>query len=155
MTLTSAFNVTHAFCGAVSLAAFAYKLGDRRKAPGNLALRGMCSARLCTALASLCLTPACYVRIDRLCGVPNLASLLGHGLLIVGALSSHLTVIGWFTPPEAVRRRAVRAGAAYALALATVVVLFLRTPLPGEHPNGCPPCWTARPPDLRPSGEPH
>ncbi|WP_407286837.1 hypothetical protein [Streptomyces sp. BP-8] len=86
---------------------------------------------------------------------PLLTSLLGHGLLIVGALSSHLTVIGWFTPPEAVRRRAVRAGAAYALAPATVIVLFLRTPLPGEHPNGCPPCWTARPPDLRPSGEPH
>ncbi|MGG7573324.1 hypothetical protein [Streptomyces sirii] len=66
--------------------------------------------------------------------MPNLASLLGHGLLILGAPSSHLTVIGWFTPPEAVRREAVRAGAAYALALATVIVLFLRTPQPGEHP---------------------
>ncbi|MFG2207178.1 MAB_1171c family putative transporter [Streptomyces sp. NPDC048638] len=134
MTATSTLNITHALCGAISLFAFAYKLIDLRRDPENLALRGVCSARLCTALAYLCITPSCYVRIDRLLGIPNVAELLASAFIVLSALSSHLNMIGWFASPGDVRCKVIRACAAYGVALTTMLVLFFRTPLPGEHP---------------------
>lgn len=132
--VTAVFDVIHPFCGAISLFAVAYKLRDLRRDRGNLSLRGMCATRLFMALAYLCLTPAAYVRIDRLAGVANLCTLLGDGFIVAGALSSHLMVLGWFNSPEDTRRKARRISLAYSAALIALVALFVRAPLRGEHP---------------------
>ncbi|RDG39797.1 MAB_1171c family putative transporter [Streptomyces corynorhini] len=134
MTLHQVFSVTHTLSGALCLIAFAYKWGDLKRDPGNLALRALCSARLFNGLAYLMLAPATYVRIGEFTGSANLGTLLGQGLIVLAALSSHIMVLSWFCSPEKARQRLPYVALFYLVALTAMVALFFSASLPGSHP---------------------
>ncbi|WP_406480211.1 MAB_1171c family putative transporter [Streptomyces platensis] len=132
--VVAAFNLAHPACAAASFLALGYKLRDLRQDPGNAALKALCTARLCTALAWVWLTPWLYVRIDHLTGIANLSALLSNGCIVLSALSTQLMLLGWFHDPAEARRKAPWVWAFFCAALMTMIVLFLSCPLHGEHP---------------------
>ncbi|MDJ0344114.1 hypothetical protein QMK19_35955 [Streptomyces sp. H10-C2] len=130
----SAFNVAYPICASASFIALGYKLRDLRRDPHNTALRSLCVARLCTALAYVWITPWLYVRIDALSGTSNLSTLLSNGFIVLSSLATQLMMLGWFNDPDEARRKAPWVWAFFCAALVLMTVLFLVDPLPGEHP---------------------
>ncbi|MFB7864267.1 MAB_1171c family putative transporter [Streptomyces sp. NPDC056069] len=133
-TLDTVFSYTHTLSGVVSLSAFGYKWRDLRRDPGNLALRALCGTRLFNGLAYLVLAPVTYRWIGAHTGIPNLGTLVGHCFIVLGALSAHVMVAGWFGSPEEARRRLPRMAMLYLTAIAVMTGLFFAAPLPGAHP---------------------
>lgn len=128
------FSCTHILTGLICLATFRYKWRDFRGDPKNLALGALCATRFFNGLAYLLLAPVTYVWIGELSGIPNLATLLGHSLIVLAALAAHVMVTGWFRSPKEARRRLPNVTLPYLLAILVMSVLFFATPLPGARP---------------------
>ncbi|MFI9724569.1 MAB_1171c family putative transporter [Streptomyces sp. NPDC052396] len=133
-TAIAAFDIVYPLCAVTSFLALGYKVRDLRRDSGNSALRALCLARLCTALAYVWITPCLYVRIDRLLGIANLGTLLSNGCIVFSALATQLMLLGWFNDPAGVRRKAPWVWAVFGTAVVAMILIFLGAPLPGEHP---------------------
>jgi hypothetical protein len=129
------YNLGFPLCAALIWAAFAFKLRDlQRRAWRDGALRAICVSFGCAGVAFTLATPSVYWRVDQLLGVPNLATLLIYGGVLVLSVSAQVLLLIWIGPPDQtgvrVRRRLLLSG----LALAAMVVLFVRAPVPVEEP---------------------
>jgi hypothetical protein len=129
------YNVGFPICAALIWAAFALKLRDlRRAAWRDAALRAICVSFGCAGLAFTVAAPWVYRRVDELVGVPNLATLIIYSNVLILSVSAQILLLIWIGPPEQVRARIRRRVVLSGLALATMIVLFVRAPLEVEEP---------------------
>ena len=113
-------------------AAAAYRLPAVRRRPGDRRLRASWFATLSFAAAATVLLPPVYGAINRLAGVPNLARLLGNGLVLVAAWHNQAFLFSLNYPDAAARQRARRAGWVLLGALALLFALFALAAAPEE-----------------------
>ena len=117
---------------ALAWAAVAYKLPALRRRPRDPALRAYWLTLLALAAALTVLLPPVYLAIDGLTGIPNLARLLGHGLILATGCAVR-SFVGYLSYPDAAARpdprRSVRD---LAVALALLAVLFGLAPVDEE-----------------------
>jgi hypothetical protein len=120
---------------ALTWAAVAYKLPALRRRPRDRSLRAYWTTLLFLGLAVTALLPPVYLALGRLTGVPNLARLLGNGLVMVACWSLRAFLLHLALPPEASRRAIARAGLALVAMLALLAFFFALAPLGEAAPT--------------------
>ena len=120
---------------ALTWAAVAYKLPALQRRPRDGSLRAYWTTLLFLGLAVTALLPPVYVALGRLTGVPNLARLLGNGLVMVACWSLRAFLLRLALSPEAAGRAIARAGLALAAMLALLALFFALAPLGEAAPT--------------------
>ena len=129
------YNVGFPICAALIWAAFLFKLRDlRRAAWRDAALWAICVCFGCAGVAFTTAAPWVYRRVDELLGVPNLATLIIYGNVLMLSVSAQVLLLIWIGPAEQVQARVRRRALLSVLALAAMIVLFVRAPLEVEEP---------------------
>jgi len=109
---------------ALAWAAVAYKLLALHRTPGELGLRSFWFGLLALALSLTTLLPPVYLGIDRLVGIPNLARLLAHCLMVIAAWSIHMFLFYLNYPDAQARPGRRREGLLLGLTIALLIGLF-------------------------------
>jgi hypothetical protein len=129
------YNVGFPLCAALIWAAFAFKLRDLyRSGWRDAALLAICVCFGAAGVAFTVAAPWVYRRVDELLGVPNLATLVIYGNVLILSVSAQVLLLVWIGPPDQVRTRVRRRMALSGLALAAMIVLFVQAPLEVEEP---------------------
>lgn len=109
---------------ALAWAAVAYKLSAFLRHPGEPALRSFWFGLLALALSLTTLLPPVYLGIDRLVGIPNLARVLAHCLMVLAAWSIHMFLFHLNYPDAQARPDRRREGLLLGITLALLIGLF-------------------------------
>lgn len=87
------------------------------------------------AMAATVFYPSVYRALDRAAGVPNLAELVGHSLILVAAWQAHSILIFLIYERSAAWRRTWVGGALVAVATTAMAVFFGLAPVDQEAPQ--------------------
>ncbi|MFK0017007.1 MAB_1171c family putative transporter [Streptomyces sp. NPDC091027] len=118
-------NVVYAVLAVITWSAFAYKAKDLVNDRGNRELRLLCLAIATFAAPFVTASPWLYVRIDRLLGYPNIATLITYVEVAVCLASFIALLVSWSSAQTKVRLRQ-RVIVAYSVAtILAMIVLFL------------------------------
>ncbi|MEQ4302037.1 MAB_1171c family putative transporter [Plantactinospora sp. B6F1] len=123
------------FCAGVAWIAVSYKLVALARNPRNLNLWVL---TLCIALPAAGFTmavPAVYTSVNRLFGVPNLASLLVYGCIVGYSITALVMLMLWHMPAAEALPRARVLAVFYGLVLVTMAVLFAFSGATVEAPS--------------------
>jgi hypothetical protein len=109
--------------------ALAYKLVHLRRDPHNAALRTICAAFACSAMAFTLVVGPIYAPIDAFLGVPNLAKLFVHTSMVVFGVCALRLLMLWQFPTAEARRRGRPVTALGGAVVAVMVTLILVAPI--------------------------
>ncbi|PWU50827.1 hypothetical protein DLJ47_23110 [Micromonospora sp. S4605] len=87
------------------------------------------------AIAATVFYPAVYRAFDHAVGVPNLAELVGHSLILISAWQAHSILIFLIYPRSAARRRTWAHGALVLVCMAAMAIFFGLAPVDQEAPQ--------------------
>jgi uncharacterized protein DUF6545 len=87
------------------------------------------------AVAATVFYPTVYRALDRAAGVPNLAELVGHSLILVAAWQAHSILIFLIYERSAAWRRTWVGGVLVAVAVTAMAVFFVLAPVDQEAPQ--------------------
>ncbi|OEJ21023.1 MAB_1171c family putative transporter [Streptomyces subrutilus] len=97
------FNIVYGILAVISWSAFAYKLRDLIKDPGNRELRLLCLAIATFATPFVVAAPWAYVRIDRLIGITNIATLITYTSVAVCLASFLALLVSWSSAQDRIK----------------------------------------------------
>lgn len=140
------YNVLFPLCAVMAWSACLYKLRDLRRDRRNPTLRALCAAIAFPALAFTLAPSWIYLRVDRMLGVANLATLGIYGSVVVHSAAAQVLLLLWTYPSEQAWRRARWRLLVCGLALATIVTLFLLASVPEERPTDFDAYYAGTPP---------
>lgn len=112
-----------------------YKLIALLRSPPNPALRAHVLALTALALAMTAFLRPVYGTFDLWFGVPNLAELIGHALIVVSAWQAQILLLLLAHPREVARNRIRRRGYLIAGTLLVMGTLFTLAPVDVEAPG--------------------
>ncbi|MGV9764927.1 MAB_1171c family putative transporter [Micromonospora tulbaghiae] len=92
-------------------------------------------AIMALAMAATVFYPTVYRALDRAVGVPNLAELVGHSLILLAAWQAHSILIFLIYPRSAARRRTWAHGALVVVSVAAMAIFFGLAPVDQEAPQ--------------------
>ncbi|MGP4002777.1 MAB_1171c family putative transporter [Streptomyces sp. 8N706] len=129
------FNLVYGVLAVITWSAFLYKSRDLLRDWHNRELRLLCLAISTFATPFVFAAPAVYVRVDRLLGTPNIATLITYSSVAVCITSFLALLVSWSSAQHRIRLRH-RMLMAYAVAtIATLITFFcLGDVSDAEHP---------------------
>jgi hypothetical protein len=116
-------------------AAVLYRTWCLPKGPRSAQRIAMWLGILALALAATMFQPAVYRAFDEVVGVPNLAELVGHGLILVSAWQGHAILVFLIHPRRSARWRTWVYGALVAVVVAVMAIFFNLAPVDQEAPQ--------------------
>ena len=119
-------DIVYPACAILAITSLIYTIPRYRRDPARRALLGLTGFLVLVFLAD---TPAIYVDLDALVGVPNLAKLVVHGGVISVCLSWQSMLSHWVHPPALASRSVRRWTAGYLLTFVLMAWLFLTAPV--------------------------
>ena len=109
-----------------------WRLPKGARSPQRIALW---LAIVALAMAATAFYPTVYQALDRAVGVPNLAELLGHSLILIAAWQAHSILIFLIYPRSAARRRTWAHGALVLVSVTAMAIFFGLAPIAQEAPQ--------------------
>ena len=97
------FNIVYGALAVISWSAFVYKLRDLIKDPGNRELRLLCLAIAAFATPFVVASPWLYVRIDKLLGTTNIATLIIYTSVAICLTSFLALLVSWSSTQNRIR----------------------------------------------------
>ncbi|MFG2986159.1 MAB_1171c family putative transporter [Streptomyces sp. NPDC048258] len=97
------FNLVYGVLAVISWSAFVYKLRDLLRDRGNPDLRLLCLAIATFATPFVVAAPWVYVRIDRLLGITNIATLITYTSVAICLASFLALLVRWSSAQDRVR----------------------------------------------------
>ncbi|MCP3804322.1 hypothetical protein NLX83_34150 [Allokutzneria sp. A3M-2-11 16] len=111
------------------------RMAEGQHRAGSPARRAVVLALFCLALSMTVLTPDPYAALAELTGVPNIARLVGHSLMLVVAWAVHVFVLHLKRPDDLVWARTHRYTSGALLAFAGMALAFALSDLPVDDPR--------------------
>jgi hypothetical protein len=109
-----------------------WRLPKGSRSPQRMALW---LAIVALALAATAFYPAGYQALDRTTGVPNLAELVGHSLILIAAWQAHAILIFLIYPRSAARWQTGVRGGLVAASVTLMAAFFVLAPVDQEAPQ--------------------
>ncbi|MGP3949921.1 MAB_1171c family putative transporter [Streptomyces sp. 7N604] len=129
------FTLVYGFLAIVTWSAFFYKLKDLARDWRNKELRLLCLAIATFAAPFVFASPAIYVRVDALLGIPNIATLIIYTSVAICNVSFLALLVSWATAQSAVRLwHRILVGYAGATIIAMALLFSLGRVDDAEHP---------------------
>lgn len=116
-------------------AAAIYRTWRLPKGPRSPQRVALWLAIVALAMAATVFYPTVYRALDRAVGVPNLAELVGHSLILIAAWQAHAILIFLIYPRLAARWRTWARGALVAVTVTAMAVFFGLAPVDQEAPQ--------------------